>query len=153
LGPRTAAGALELEQQREIELAGVKTWRDFLGLALGERQLDLRVLRAEHGDRERHQSRAGGRKRGHAQLPAPQPGDRLEIGFGCSQPTEDPFGMREQRAACGRETDAARQALDQRHACLRLERSDLLRDGGLRIRELLGGSGDRALLGDLDENL
>jgi hypothetical protein len=110
------------------------------------------VLSAEHRDRERHQRRAGGRKRGHPQLPAAQPGDRLHVGLGRGEPTEDPLGVRQQRAAGGRKAHAARQALDQRDPRLGLERGDLLRDGGLRVGQLLGGSGDRALLGDLDKN-
>jgi len=152
-GRQRIARAGELEQQREVELTGVEPRGDLLGLTLGERQLDLGVLSAEHRDRERHQCRPGGRERCHPQLPAAQAGDRLHVGFGGGEPAEDPLGVRQQRRARGREPHAARQALDQRDPRLGLQCRDLLRDRGLRVGQLLGGSGDRTLLGDLDENL
>ena len=50
------------------------------------------------------------------------------------------------------EADAARAALHERRAGLALERGDLLRDGGLRERQRLGGGGERAAHGDLAEH-
>ena len=47
---------------------------------------------------------------------------------------------------------AARQPLDQGHARLGLERRDLLRDRRLRVRQRLGCGGERAVVGDGDED-
>ncbi len=132
---------------------GVQARRDLLGLALGERQLDLGVLGTKERDGKRHQRRARGRERRHAQLATAQAGDRLHVRLRCGYPPEDPLGVSEQGFAGRRQADAARQALDERDAGLSLECRDLLRDGGLGVGELLGGSGDRALPGNLDENL
>ena len=51
-----------------------------------------------------------------------------------------------------REPDPARPALDELRARLAFERGDLLRDRGLRERERLSGSGERAPRGDLSED-
>ena len=118
----------ELEQQRQVELAGAQARHDLLGLALGERQLDVRVGGAEAGDRERHQRRAGGREGGHPQAPAAQPGDRRQRRLGGLQAREDALGVPDERLAGGRQADAARVALEQRHPGFGLERRDLLGD-------------------------
>ena len=57
--------------------------------------------------------------------------------------------MLDQRAAGVGEPDAARAAVHERGPGLALERGDLLRDCGLRVRERLGGGGERTLFRDL----
>ena len=60
--------------------------------------------------------------------------------------------MAHERLARLGEPDAARVALDERAAGLALERGDLLRDGGLREGQRLGGGAERAADGDLPEH-
>ena len=60
--------------------------------------------------------------------------------------------MADERVARVGQADAAHAALDERGAGLALERRDLLRDGGLRERQRLGGGRERAVLGDLAED-
>ena len=112
------AEVAELEQQREVDLPGAQPRRDLLGLALGQRQLDVGVARAEGGDRQRHQRRPGGRERGHPQPAPAQAGDRPERRLGGLQPREDPLGVSHQRLPRRGQADPARVALQQRHARL-----------------------------------
>ena len=92
----------ELEQQREVELAGAQARHDLLGLALGERQLDVGVGGAEGGDRQRHQRRAGGREGGHrAGVPPRRPGDRRQRRLGGVQAGEDALGVADERLSGG----------------------------------------------------
>ena len=61
--------------------------------------------------------------------------------------------MADQRLAGGRQADAARMALEQRHPGFGLERRDLLGDRRLGVGERLGGGRERAAVGDLLEDL
>ena len=110
------------------------------------------MLGAEGGDRERHQRRGGGLERGQAQPAAAQAGDRLQLGLGLAEAGEDRVGVADERLAGLGQPDSARVALDERAAGLALERGDLLRDGGLREGEGLGGGRERAADGDLPEH-
>ena len=65
---------------------------------------------------------------------------------------EDRVGVADERLAGLGQADAARVALDERAAGLALERGDLLRDGGLREGEGLGGGAERAADRDLSEH-
>ena len=127
------ADPLELEEQREVELARPQARRDLLRLALGERDLDARVGGAEGGDRLRHQRRAGGREGGRAQVAAAARGDRRDLVFGGLELGEDAVDVRGQRGAGGGGADAAAAALDQRRPGFGLERRDRLRDRRLRV--------------------
>ena len=60
--------------------------------------------------------------------------------------------MADQRLAGLGQPDPARVALDERAAGFALERGDLLRDGGLREGEGLGGGAERAADCDLPEH-
>ena len=60
--------------------------------------------------------------------------------------------MADERLARLGEADPARVALDELAAGFALERGDLLRDGGLREGEGLGGSAERAADRDLPEH-
>ena len=66
---------------------------------------------------------------------------------------EDRLGVGHQRAAGVGEADAARAALDEPGAGLALERRHVLADRRLGEVERLGRGGERALLGDLAEDL
>ena len=140
------------ERQRELELAALQPRQRVLGLGERQRQLDGGMALPEGRDGERHQRRAGRLEGGHAQAPAAQAGDRLELRLGLGQPAEDRLGVADQRAARVGEADAAHAALDERRPGLALERGDLLRDGGLGERQGLGGGGERAALGDLAQD-
>ena len=126
---------------------------DLLGLALGERQ------RRPRGAGARKIAIASGISVAPAvgndairSWPPRRPGDRRHLGLGRVQARDDPLGVLEQHLAGRREPHAARQPLDQRHPGLGLERGDLLRDGGLRVGERVGGGGERAAARDLDED-
>ena len=141
-----------IEPEREVDLAAAQQRRGVLGLGHDQRQLDAGVLGAEGGDRQRHQRRGGGLERGQPQAAAAQAGDRLQLGLGLGEPGEDRVGVAHERLAGLGQPDAARVALDERAAGLALERGDLLRDGGLREREGLGGGAERAADRDLAEH-
>ena len=123
-----------------------------LWLGDDQRQLDAGVLGAEGGDRQRHQRRRGGLERRQPQPAAADAGDRLQLGLGLAEPREDRVGVAHERLARLGQPDAARVALDERAAGLALERGDLLRDGGLREGEGLGGGRERAANRDLPEH-
>ena len=84
-----------------------------------------------------------------AQPPAAQAGDRRQRRLGGLQAREDALGVPDERLAGGGQADAARMALEQRHAGFGLERGDLLGDRRLRVGERLGGGRERAAVGDL----
>ena len=132
--PERLARAVELEQQREVELAGAQARRDLLGLALGERQLDLGVggrgssrSRAASASRRRSGRRpsAAGRRAG--------PAIAASSASAASRRARMPSAWPTQRLPGGRQADAARLALEQRHPGFGLERRDLLGDRRLRV--------------------
>ena len=143
---------VEVEQQREIELADAQAGDDLLRFALGERERHVGVGGPERRDRQRHQCRSRGRERGHAQAPAAQAGDRRQRGLGRVEAREDPLGVRHERVPGGGQADAAGMALHQRHPDLRLERGNLLGDGGLGVSQRLRGGGERPAGGHLAED-
>ena len=110
------------------------------------------MLGAEGGDRERHQRGGGGLERGEPQAAAAEAGDRLQLRLGLGEAGEDGVGVADERLAGLGEPDPARVALDERAAGLALERGDLLRDGGLREGERLGGGAERAADRDFSEH-
>ena len=61
-------------------------------------------------------------------------------------------GVIDERAPGVGQPHAAAAALDELRAGLALERRDLLGDGRLRVRQALGGGGERALRGDLAQD-
>ena len=137
------ARARELEQQRQVELAGAQPRRDLLGFALGERERDVRVALAEHRDRERHQRGPRGRERGHPQTAGPHPEHRRQVCLGSLDPGEDRLGVLDQTCARGGRPHASAVPDDQGRAGLRLEPRDRLRHGGLGVRQRLSGARER----------
>ena len=138
--------------ERQIDLSRAQLGDRRLRLGGLERELDRGVSLTEAGDRLGHDRRAGARERREPQAPAPQPGDRLELGLGVGQPGEDRVGVLDERTARVGEPDAAGVALDEPGAGLAFERGDLLRDGGLGVGERIGGGGERAAGGDLAQD-
>ena len=141
-----------VEGERDLQLTALELGQRVHRLGQRERQLDGGVAPAEGGDRQRHQRRAGGLERGHAQAAAAQPCDRLELRLGLGQAAEDRLGVADERAPRVGEADAAHAALDERRPGLALERGDLLRDGGLGEGQRLRGGGERAAPGDLAQD-
>jgi hypothetical protein len=91
-------------------------------------------------------------KAASAQPASAQAGDRLELGLRVCEAGEDDVGVVDERASRVGEPHAARVALDEHGSGLALERGDLLRDGGLRVRECVGRGGERAARGDLAQD-
>ena len=147
------ADPLELEQQREVELARSQARRDLVGLALGERDLDPGVGTAERGDRLGHQGGARGREGGRAQVAAAARGDCRDFVLGGLQLGEDAADVPGQRGARGGRADAAAGPLDQRRPCFSLKRLDRLRDRRLRVVERVGGGREGALGDDLAKDV
>ena len=138
---------VELEHDRHLELSGAQHLDRVLGLLLDEGQLDVGVALREAGDRRRQHGCPGGGERGEPDPAAAHAGDGVELGLGGGEPREHDLGVIDQRAAGVGEEDAPAGAVDERGAGRLLERGDLLGDGGLRVRERLGGRGEGAVLG------
>ena len=96
------ADAVELEQEREVELARAQPGGDLLGLSLGEAKGDLRVSGPEGRHRQRHDRGARGRERRHRKLAAAKAGDRRDLGLGGVELRQDGIGVRHERLAGAR---------------------------------------------------
>ena len=139
-------------QQPEVERAG-------------EQSLDLRrrqelASQVEHDAGQRAAQRGGHlreervrRRAGEPDREAPELAARRapRVLGGAVDRGEDLACPREQDLAGGRELDAARRAVQQRHAELGLEPPDLLRERRLGHVQALGGAAEVAFLGDGDE--
>jgi hypothetical protein len=107
----------------------------------------LRSAAASRG-RERVRRRAGEADREAPELAA---GGASRVLGGAVDRGEDRARACEQHLAGGRKLDAARRAVQERHAELGLEPPDLLRERRLGDVQALGGAAEVALLGDRDE--
>jgi hypothetical protein len=145
--------AARVVHEHEVELAGLQPRDALHRVGLGQRQLHAGVLPAESRDRLRHERGAGGGEGAQAQASAAQARDGLQLGLGVGQAGEDAVRVADQRLTGVGEPDPARIALDEGGAGLALEGGDLLRDGRLRVAELRGRGRERALCGDLSEDL
>jgi hypothetical protein len=147
------AGAGELEQQREIELAGPQAGCDLLRLALGQRHRDVGVGASKTRNGQRQQRRAARRERRDPQPPQPLAGHlcdrplrRLDLG-------EDPLGVADERHARPRRGHAAVLTDEQLHPGLALQAGDRLRDRRLGVGERVGGRGERSVADDGAQDL
>ena len=117
------------------------------------RQLDVRVALAERRDRKRHQRGSGRGEGGHAQAAARaarrSPPERPRRRPAAASM---PSAWRTSVWPAAVRRDAARVALEQRHARFGLERRDLLGDRRLRVGQRLRGRRERATVGDLLED-
>ena len=151
-GAEPLADAAELEQQREVELAGAQARHDLLRLALGEAQLDL-------GCAARKVAIASGISVAPAvgneairSRPPRTPAIAASSASAASRRARIAVRVLDERGAGGGRAHAPAVALDQRHARLGLERGDGLRDRRLRVGERLGGRGEGAARGHLAEH-
>jgi hypothetical protein len=141
-----------LKQDGDLELRRAQHLCRILGLPLDETELDLGVARRELRHRGRQQGRPRRRERGQPHAAAAHARDRLELGLRGRQPGDDHLGVVDQRLAGVREPHAAAAAVDERGAGALLERGDLLRDGGLGVRERVRRGRERPVLGDRFED-
>ena len=143
---------VEVDGERDVEPALAQPHDALDRARLADGELDRRVARAERVDRARQHARAGGRERGHPQVPAPQVGERRQRRLGRVEPVEDRLGVLHQRLPRLGEDDPARASLEQARAGLPLEHRDLLRDGRGRVGEDVGGARQRAAARDLAQH-
>ncbi len=137
-----------LEDHRHLELGGAQHAHRVLRLLLDEGELHVGIAAGEEGDRRRQERGAGGRERGQPDATAPHSAHRLELGLGGRQAGEHDLGMLDERLTGLGERHTAATAVHELRARLLLEGGDLLGDRRLRVREGLGGGGERAVLGD-----
>ena len=142
-----------LLDDREVDVAAAQGGDRLRRVHQLEVDLDARPLVPEGRDRERHDRPRRGRERGHAQAPARARRDLGELGLGVGELGEDALGVAHERLAGRGQAHALGEALDQLHAGLRLEPCDLLRDGGLRVGERVGGGGEGAAQRHLAQDL
>ena len=144
----------ELEQQRQVELAGAPG-----------------AARSPRARPRRASARHRGRRRGRWRSPAasawrrrsgrrPSAAARRAARRSPRAPPRRPRSRARMPSACSTsvcpaagQAHAARQALQQRHAGFGLQRRDLLGDGRLGVGERLGGRREGAVLRDLAQDL
>ena len=137
--------------QREVELAAGEFVEQPPRPLFRQVQLDgrmLRVERAEHLGDEADAQGGGGAEAHPAALEAGELGEFAPDGFGVG---EHAARERQQRLARDRQGAAAAGAVEQLGAEVLLERGDLAAQRGLGEVQLLGGTGEVAEPGHLDE--
>ena len=125
------------------------------GLAVADQQRDrdLGELLLEASDHGREDVLAGNRA-GPDQELAAHPSEKPVHGLPrLLRQREQAHGVREEELSGRRDRGAASEAIQQPHAELELERSDVLGHGGLRERQRLGGARERPELRHLREDL
>ena len=142
------------EREREIELArqdGVE--QHLLVLVLEQADLDRRQVGPEPPHRLRQQLRADRLERADAQRAGLAGRQREQVAARDGETGQHPLGVPDQHLTLGCQRDRPRSArpLHQRDAHDPLERRDLLRDGRLRIAELVRGARERVRPADRDE--
>jgi hypothetical protein len=109
------------------------------------------MLAAERDQRPRQQGPHGAGERADADRPG-QPGPRGgEPGVGRLQRGQDQLGVRHQRRAGGGQADPPARPLQQRHAGVPLQRSELLGNGRRRVGTGPGDGGDRSEPGEIPQ--
>ena len=116
-------------------------------------QPQRRLRGAQLAERHRHEAGGGGRERGEAHGRDVDAAVRAHVVLGAARGVEQRLGVLEHRGARLGERQAARLALEQLGPELLLEARDVLRDGGLREAQRVGGGGEGAARGDLSERL
>ncbi len=140
-------------RERQIQLPGSQGWERVDRIGHLDRDLDRGVPGPELGDREGHDRGSGRGKRAEAQTPALETGERLELEFERGQLPEQCLAPLHQQAAGVGQNRALGRAADEDRADLRLQGGYLPRHGRLRVPERLGRARERALPGDLAQNL
>ena len=154
-GPRAITVSIGLRAARGDPHAdiGAAIAQCVLGGSLLEQQLGARQATAQHAQGARHHG--GGR---HGASGDPEPFDLLHLqgvqpGAGAPDSFDDPERMLVEQAPRLGELHAGALAREQRGAGLGLQLGHLLRDGGGRERQRVGGAGERAAPHNLDERL
>jgi hypothetical protein len=142
-----------LLDDRDIKFAAAQRRHGLRRVQQLEVDHDARSQPAEGGHGERHDRPGGGRERADPKTPARAGGELGELRLGVGELAEDALGVTHERLAGGGEAHALGLALDQLDARLRLEAGDLLRDGGLGVRQRLGCRRERAAQRDLAQHL
>ena len=126
-----------LEVDGEVELSGADALGQLVGAALLDGDPGARMGGADLRDGRRHEARERGREGADAQERALVVGDLGELERGEVEAHGDRVGVLEQQRAGRGELQPARPAIEQPRADLLLEGRHLMRDRGLRERELL----------------
>jgi hypothetical protein len=142
----------ELEHERYLELGSAQHLHRLLWLLLGEVELHLRVATLEEGHGRWQQGRPCAREGRQAHAAAANTGDRLQLCLGGTQAGDDHLGVLHEGAPGVRKAHPAAAAVHERGARSLLEGRDLLRDGGLRIGEGVGGRRERSVLRNRPED-
>jgi len=141
---------LPLVGQYEVHVPQRQRGQRRLGLGLDQLAAQGGVLQAlDGGDGEGDGHRGEGGDPGAA---ADRAGRRREVGLRERRALEQRLGVRDQHQRGVGQPQPAAGLLEQRDAGLALERLQLLRHGGRRVAESIGGGGDRAAGGELAED-
>ncbi len=143
---------LEVVEDGHVVAAAAQGRQRLLGLGLGQAEADPGMGLTEPPDRPGDDRGAGAGEADEPELAGLEPRHRRQLALGL-------FEARHRRPCVGDEDGAGvgqdrapAQPQDERLADLGLEGGDLLADRGLGDVELLGGSGERAVLGDGPED-
>jgi hypothetical protein len=135
----------------EVEPAGLERWHRLVRFLVGGEDRERGEALAE-ADEGRHEERLrGGGERGHPQRAGHLAAETLEVGDGRLAVGEDAFGVLDETHPRIRQPDAARRALEKRHADLAFKRGHLLGDGRRREPQRLGRCDDGTVFGYLTE--
>ena len=138
-----------LEAQCDVQAAVSHAGDQLVGAPLNSSDLQRPERTTELCDRLRHEHSQDARE-GADPEPLPLLGQRFfDLRLGELQLLAERLGVREQQLADRGQREAGPPSHDQSFAELSLQRSDLLRDGGLRERERSGGMRERSPLRDL----
>jgi hypothetical protein len=131
-----------LEDDSEVERAVAHGRDELVQRALGDIDLEVWVGSSHPYEGLRHDRRDRARERSYGQVSALLAHQSSELLAGQAQPVGN--GIRVPYKECSRcsETEPAGAAVDQSDPELSLERDDLLGDGGLSERQLLGCAGE-----------
>jgi hypothetical protein len=106
---------------------------------------------SKRGDDGRQQGRERARERHDLDASATQPPNVADGRVQRGRPRQQPLHVGQQFGAGGRGAKRPAPAINQRQADVALERRELLRDGGLRVAQGIGGGRHRAVADDRDE--
>ena len=136
---------VEVVHNREIQLAALKARRGFHRLHLNDVQLDLGVAAVKGLDGRRHKRRARALECREPQAPGARLRVRGHRAFRLGDAPEDRVGVSEQQLARVGQPRTLAVAFDEHRARFALERRDLLADRRLRVRQRVGGRGERSV--------
>ncbi len=148
---RSVGCGIRRRDQREVEFAAGEFVEQPPRPLLREVQLDRRMRRVERAEHLGDEADAQGGRGAEAHPAALEAGELGELAAHRLRVGEHAPGERQQRLARDRQRAAAAGAVEQLGAEILLERGDLAAQRGLGEVQLLGGAGEVAEPGDLDE--